>query len=426
MGAGRPHAEHRAEGIGDDRHPPAVEAAEGLGQEAAARLHRARGDCLRVIDPHVRGPRGRHSGLRGRADRGHVAPAQPAHAVPRVRTGRSGLLHVPAEHAGIERRRRVRFSCQVSTQHGTPCRTVALGQDGSFGKRSLALSAAAPGARWAPLPLSAEMQTSCPRRPRLSKRTSSGSRRSALPIAKCCLRLHSRRVSGLPSEGLLVLHGGCRANVLLSAGFKTIAGMAQNFIACDREQPFLLPPDVRDWLPEDHLAWFVIDAVGVMDLAMFYAAYRQDGHGRAAYEPAVMVALLLYCWARGDAVRAGDRAGVRGGRRVPRDRRPAAARSRDDRSLRRASRARAGRAVRRGARAVRRRRFGDRWGDRDRRHQGRGQRQPRPHDGLRAARQDDRAEQIAADAAETSSTARRAATSCRPSWPVERSAGLVA
>src|SRR5215208_6739513 len=75
--------------------------------------------------------------------------------------------------------------------------------------------------------------------------------------------------------------------------------MAQNFIACDREQPFLLPPDVRDWLPEDHLAWFVIDAVGVMDLAAFYAAYRQDGHGRAAYEPAVMVALLLYCWARG-------------------------------------------------------------------------------------------------------------------------------
>jgi hypothetical protein len=41
--------------------------------------------------------------------------------------------------------------------------------------------------------------------------------------------------------------------------------MAQNFLACDREQPFLLPPDVREWLPEDHLAWFVIDAVDVMD-----------------------------------------------------------------------------------------------------------------------------------------------------------------
>ena len=41
--------------------------------------------------------------------------------------------------------------------------------------------------------------------------------------------------------------------------------MAQNFIGCDREQPFLLPPDVREWLPEEHLAWFVIDAVGVME-----------------------------------------------------------------------------------------------------------------------------------------------------------------
>jgi transposase len=75
--------------------------------------------------------------------------------------------------------------------------------------------------------------------------------------------------------------------------------MAQNFLACDREQPFLLPPDVRDWLSEDHLAWFVIDAVGVMDTSRFYAAYREDGHGRAAYEPSMMIALLLYCWSRG-------------------------------------------------------------------------------------------------------------------------------
>jgi hypothetical protein len=42
--------------------------------------------------------------------------------------------------------------------------------------------------------------------------------------------------------------------------------MGQRFVACDREQSFLMPPDVRDWLPENHLAWFVIDAVGEMDL----------------------------------------------------------------------------------------------------------------------------------------------------------------
>src|SRR3954447_12537046 len=75
--------------------------------------------------------------------------------------------------------------------------------------------------------------------------------------------------------------------------------MAQNFIACDREQAFLMPPDVRDWLPENHFAWFVIDVVGVIDTSALYAAYRHDGHGRAAYEPSMMIALVLYCWSRG-------------------------------------------------------------------------------------------------------------------------------
>ena len=70
--------------------------------------------------------------------------------------------------------------------------------------------------------------------------------------------------------------------------------MPQNFIESGREQGFLLPPDVRDWLPADHLAWFLIDAVRDMDLAAFYRAYRADGHGRAAYEPSMMVTLVLY------------------------------------------------------------------------------------------------------------------------------------
>ncbi len=75
--------------------------------------------------------------------------------------------------------------------------------------------------------------------------------------------------------------------------------MGQSFIACDREQAFLMPPDVRDWLPEGHFAWFVIDAVKAMDLAAFYAAYRADGRSRPAYEPAMMVALVLYAYGRG-------------------------------------------------------------------------------------------------------------------------------
>jgi len=76
--------------------------------------------------------------------------------------------------------------------------------------------------------------------------------------------------------------------------------MPPNFIACDRDQVLLMPPSLRDWLPEEHLAWTILDAVSEMDLSAFYGAYRADGHGRPAYEPAMMVALLLYAYANGN------------------------------------------------------------------------------------------------------------------------------
>src|SRR5919205_2360439 len=75
--------------------------------------------------------------------------------------------------------------------------------------------------------------------------------------------------------------------------------MGQRFVACDREQSFLMPPDVREWLPPRHLAWFVIDAVAEMELESFYAAYRIDGRSRPPYDPAMLVAVLLYAYARG-------------------------------------------------------------------------------------------------------------------------------
>lgn len=73
-----------------------------------------------------------------------------------------------------------------------------------------------------------------------------------------------------------------------------------NFLACDCEQPFLMPPDPRDWLAEEHLAWFVLASVEQMDLSAFYDSYRVDGWGRAAFEPSMMVSLLLYAYARGE------------------------------------------------------------------------------------------------------------------------------
>src|SRR5256885_6901301 len=76
--------------------------------------------------------------------------------------------------------------------------------------------------------------------------------------------------------------------------------MAQNFLACDRDQERLLPPSLREWLPDGHLAWFVIDAVAALDLKSFYAVYRDNGQGRAAHDPAMMVGLLLYAYAVGE------------------------------------------------------------------------------------------------------------------------------
>ncbi len=75
--------------------------------------------------------------------------------------------------------------------------------------------------------------------------------------------------------------------------------MAYNFLRGDRDQPFLLPPDLRDWLPADHLAWFVLDVVDQLDLGPFLRAYRVDGHGHPAYDPKTLLGVLLYAYAIG-------------------------------------------------------------------------------------------------------------------------------
>lgn len=76
--------------------------------------------------------------------------------------------------------------------------------------------------------------------------------------------------------------------------------MGHNFRSADREQSFLMPPSMADWLPSDHLAWFIIDAVAELDLAGFRARYRVDGRGGAAYDPGLMLTLLVYAYAVGE------------------------------------------------------------------------------------------------------------------------------
>jgi len=76
--------------------------------------------------------------------------------------------------------------------------------------------------------------------------------------------------------------------------------MGYNFRGGERAQGWLMPPSVTDWLPSDHLAWLVIDAVEEMDLSEFYARYRSDGHGNTAWHPKMMVAVLLYAYCHGE------------------------------------------------------------------------------------------------------------------------------
>jgi transposase len=72
------------------------------------------------------------------------------------------------------------------------------------------------------------------------------------------------------------------------------------FLYPQRDQPLLMPVDMREWLPEDDLVYVVLDAVATLDLGEFCRHYRADGHGRAAFDPEMMVALLLYGYCQGE------------------------------------------------------------------------------------------------------------------------------
>jgi transposase len=71
--------------------------------------------------------------------------------------------------------------------------------------------------------------------------------------------------------------------------------VSKNFRTCDLDQPFLLPPSLQDWLPENHLARFIAELTPGLDLSKIYGYYgRRDGRGKAAYHPVMMVRVLLY------------------------------------------------------------------------------------------------------------------------------------
>ena len=125
--------------------------------------------------------------------------------------------------------------------------------------------------------------------------------------------------------------------------------MAKGYRPVDRDQPFLLPPDMREWLPAGHPVWLVIEAVRLLDTSAFHARRRTRGAGTAGYDPDMMVTLLIWAYANGvtssrrierlcgqdvafRVICAGDAARPRDGRPVPaavrrRPRRPCSRRS---------------------------------------------------------------------------------------------------
>jgi transposase len=73
--------------------------------------------------------------------------------------------------------------------------------------------------------------------------------------------------------------------------------MAKGYRPVDRDQQFLLPPDMREWLPEGHPVWLVIEAVLLLDLSTFHARRKTGGAGAAGYDPVMMVTLLIWAYA---------------------------------------------------------------------------------------------------------------------------------
>lgn len=76
--------------------------------------------------------------------------------------------------------------------------------------------------------------------------------------------------------------------------------MGKSFLPDQVNQTLLFPPSLHDWLPEGHLARFLVDVVSALDLSVVYASYEErDGRGQSAYAPEMMLRVLLYGYATG-------------------------------------------------------------------------------------------------------------------------------
>src|SRR6056297_2692395 len=75
--------------------------------------------------------------------------------------------------------------------------------------------------------------------------------------------------------------------------------MSTRFRPYSPDQDLLLPVSLRDWLPEDHLAYFVAEMIEELDLTPFYEPYMGDGRRKMPYEPSKMLEVLVYAYISG-------------------------------------------------------------------------------------------------------------------------------
>jgi transposase len=75
--------------------------------------------------------------------------------------------------------------------------------------------------------------------------------------------------------------------------------MPTSFLPYEPEQNFLLPPSPSEWLPENHLVYFVMEIIDRLDLQIFYARYEGDGRRNQPYDPAMLVKVVVYAYATG-------------------------------------------------------------------------------------------------------------------------------
>ena len=82
-------------------------------------------------------------------------------------------------------------------------------------------------------------------------------------------------------------------------GISKLGSMGKTFRSYDLNQRLLLPPDLREWLRDDHLALYVSDVVDQLDLSEIMNSYENDLRGRPPYHPGLMVKLLIYGYCTG-------------------------------------------------------------------------------------------------------------------------------